>query len=105
MGHFAVSTGGVQIDDMIAERRNYPNPGSDTTEAGLRVRPLDVLYVTIGQSHPGGDWTVRMYHHPLVFWIWGGAIIMVFGGLLSLSDRRLRIGAPRRSAAAMQPAE
>ncbi len=103
-GTFAISTGGAQIDELIAERRNYPNPGSDTTEAGLRVRPLDVLYVTIGQSHPGGAWTVRMYHHPLVFWIWSGAIVMVLGGLLSLSDRRLRVGAPRR-AAALQPAE
>jgi cytochrome c-type biogenesis protein CcmF len=63
-----------------------------------------VLYVTIGQSHPGGAWTVRMYHHPLVFWIWGGSVIMVLGGALSLSDRRLRVGAPRR-AAAMQAAE
>jgi cytochrome c-type biogenesis protein CcmF len=104
MGRFAIGSGGAQIDEMIAERRNYPNPGSDTTEAGLRVRPLDVLYVTIGQSHPGGAWTVRIYHHPLVVWIWLGSVIMVIGGALSLSDRRLRIGAPRR-AIAMQAAE
>ncbi len=103
-GRFAIGYGGAQIEEMIAERRNYPNPGSDTTEAGLRVRALDVLYVTLGQSQPGGRWTVRIYHHPLVFWIWGGAIIMVLGGLLSLSDRRLRVGAPRR-AAALQAAE
>ncbi|NOT39214.1 MAG: heme lyase CcmF/NrfE family subunit, partial [Alphaproteobacteria bacterium] len=104
LGRFAIGYGGAQIDELIAERRNYPNPGSDTTEAGLRVRAADVLYVTIGQSHPGGGWTVRMYHHPLVFWIWGGAMIMVLGGALSLSDRRLRVGAPRR-AATLQPAE
>ncbi|MFM9865227.1 MAG: heme lyase CcmF/NrfE family subunit [Micropepsaceae bacterium] len=104
LGRFAIGAGGAQLDEMIAERRNYPNPGSDTTEAGLRVRAADVLYVTIGQSHPGGGWTVRLYHHPLVFWIWGGAMIMVLGGTLSLSDRRLRIGAPRR-AASLQPAE
>jgi cytochrome c-type biogenesis protein CcmF len=104
MGRFAVSTGGAQIDELIAERRNYPNPGSDTTEAGMRVRALDVLYVTVGQSHPGGAWTVRLYHHPLVFWIWGGAVIMVIGAAFSLSDRRLRVGAPRRTTA-MQAAE
>jgi cytochrome c-type biogenesis protein CcmF len=98
---FAVSVGGAQIDEMIAERRTYPNPGSETTEAGLRVRPLDVLYVTVGQAHGDGAWTVRAYHHPLVVWIWGGAVIMVLGGLLSLSDRRLRVGAPRRAAAAV----
>jgi cytochrome c-type biogenesis protein CcmF len=98
VGRFAVSVGGAQIEEMVAEKRAYPNPGSETTEAGLRVRPLDVLYVTLGQGHADGTWTVRMYHHPLVVWIWGGAVIMVFGGILSLSDRRLRVGAPRRAA-------
>ena len=96
-GTFAVEIGGAKIDELIAERRTYPNPGSETTEAGLRVRPLDVLYVTLGQPHPDGSWTVRAYQHPLVIWIWGGAVIMVLGGALSLSDRRLRIGAPRRA--------
>ncbi len=104
VGRFAVSMGGAQIDEMIAERRTYPNPGSETTEAALRVRPLDVLYVTLGQGHESGAWTVRMYHHPLVVWIWGGAVIMVLGGALSISDRRLRVGAPRRSAAAVPAA-
>jgi cytochrome c-type biogenesis protein CcmF len=94
---FAIAAGGAS-EEMIAERRVYPNPGSETTEAGLRVRPLDVLYVTIGQPHPDGSWTVRLWHHPLVVWIWGGAVVMVLGGFLSLSDRRLRIGAPRRAA-------
>jgi len=43
-----------------------------------------------------------------VLLIWLGAVVMAMGGALSLSDRRLRIGAPmpaRRKAAAMQPAE
>jgi cytochrome c-type biogenesis protein CcmF len=96
VGRFAVSRGGAQIDELIAERRTYPRPGSETTEAGLRLRPLDVLYVTIGQPH-NGAWAVRAYHHPLVAWIWGGAVVMVLGGALSLSDRRLRVGAPRRA--------
>ena len=38
---------------------------------------------------------VRLYHKPLVLLIWLGAVIMVLGGALSLSDRRLRVGAPR----------
>ncbi|MCE9522130.1 MAG: heme lyase CcmF/NrfE family subunit [Alphaproteobacteria bacterium] len=100
IGTFEVRQGGALLDTMIAERRQYPNPGSETTEAGLRVRPADVLYVTLGQPQPGGAWTVRLYHHPLVVWIWLGAVIMALGGGLSLSDRRLRVGAPRRAAAA-----
>ena len=33
----------------------------------------------------------------------GGAILMAFGGLISLSDRRLRVGAPNRRAKAARP--
>jgi cytochrome c-type biogenesis protein CcmF len=45
-----------------------------------------------------------------VLLIWFGSLVMAFGGLLSLSDRRLRVGAPRparKSAktSALQPAE
>jgi cytochrome c-type biogenesis protein CcmF len=39
---------------------------------------------------------VRIFHEPLVPWIWAGALLMVAGGAVSLSDRRLRVGAPAR---------
>jgi cytochrome c-type biogenesis protein CcmF len=99
-GTFQVTKDGALIDEMTAERRYYPFPGSETTEAAIRVRPLEVLYVTLGEQGATGAWTVRMYHHPFVAWIWAGCVVMVFGGVLSLSDRRLRVGAPRRSAPA-----
>ena len=40
----------------------------------------------------------RLYWKPLVTLIWLGALLMAFGGALSLADRRLRIGAPVRAA-------
>ena len=40
---------------------------------------------------------MRLYFNPLVRLIWLGALVMALGGALSLSDRRLRIGAPRRA--------
>ena len=48
-----------------------------------------------------------IYHKPLVLLIWLGAVVMVLGGALSLSDRRLRVGAPKpaQASAALQPAE
>ena len=44
---------------------------------------------------------------PLVLLIWFGPVLMAFGGLLSLSDRRLRVGAPKpaKAARALQAAE
>ena len=29
---------------------------------------------------------MRLYYNPLVPWIWFGAVIMTFGGLVSLTD-------------------
>ena len=49
---------------------------------------------------------MRVFWKPLVTLIWLGAVVMAIGGILSLSDRRLRVGAPkpaRRTVAA--PAE
>jgi cytochrome c-type biogenesis protein CcmF len=41
---------------------------------------------------------MRLYYNPLVPWIWFGTGIMALGGLVSLSDRRFRIGVPVRRA-------
>jgi cytochrome c-type biogenesis protein CcmF len=50
---------------------------------------------------------VRLYYKPLVLLIWLGAVVMVIGGGMSLSDRRLRVGAPKpaRARVALAPAE
>ncbi|MBL4811782.1 MAG: hypothetical protein JKX69_05350, partial [Rhodobacteraceae bacterium] len=40
-----------------------------------------------------GGYAVRTYIKPFASWIWVGAIFMAFGGLVSLSDRRLRVAA------------
>lgn len=54
------------------------------------------LYVALGDETPGGSTVVRIWWKPWVIFIWIGAIIMSFGGVVSLFDRRLRIGAPAR---------
>jgi cytochrome c-type biogenesis protein CcmF len=46
---------------------------------------------------------VRLYFKPYVLMIWLGAVFMFIGGGLSLSDRRLRVGAPRPSKARAMP--
>ncbi|MBO0766827.1 MAG: hypothetical protein J2P50_19860, partial [Hyphomicrobiaceae bacterium] len=53
-----------------------------------------------GDALADGAFVVRAYFNPLVRLIWLGALVMAIGGLLSLLDRRLRVGAPRRSSRA-----
>jgi len=98
-GHFVVSRGGQFIADLYPERRQYIVQPMPTTEAAIRSSPIADLYAVIGDPDGKGGWLVRVYHEPLVSWIWFGALVMVAGGLTSLSDRRYRVGAPVRATA------
>jgi cytochrome c-type biogenesis protein CcmF len=55
--------------------------------------------VVLGDQLKDGGYSVRLYFNPLVRLIWLGALVMFAGGAVSLSDRRLRVGAPKRAAA------
>ena len=79
---------------LESERRFFPAEGQQTTEAAIRVRPAGDLYAVLGEPADGDRWTVRVYHKALVMWIWVGGFLMSLGGLVSLADRRLRVGAP-----------
>ena len=93
---FTVSRGGEAVGLMFPEKRVYQVKAMPTTEAAIRTTLFADLYVVIGDADGQGGWTVRVYHEPLVPWIWLGCFVMVAGGLTSLSDRRLRVGAPHR---------
>jgi cytochrome c-type biogenesis protein CcmF len=82
---------------LSSERRFYPSAQTQTTEAGIRPGPLGNLYVSVGEEHPGEGVIVRLWNHPLIVWIWLGGFTMAAGGLVSLSDRRLRLGAAVRA--------
>jgi cytochrome c-type biogenesis protein CcmF len=92
-----VTSGGEFIAMMRPERRFFPLQQQTTGETAIRTNLLADLYVALGDSDTAGDWTVRVYWKPLVPWIWMGAIIMAFGGMVSLSDRRWRVGAAARA--------
>ena len=104
---FTVRRGADVIGVLEATKRSFAARATTTTEAALMTRGVSQLYLSLGDAGPDGSIVVRLYHKPLVLLIWLGPVLMVLGGLLSLSDRRLRIGAPKpaRAKAAMQPAE
>jgi len=54
------------------------------------------LYAVLGDPAGPGAWATRLYVNPLIAWIWAGCLLMVGGGLVSLADRRHRVGAPAR---------
>ena len=94
---FDVTRDGAPYTVLQPERRQYMVQATPTTEAAIHSSWRGDIYAVIGESTGAGSWTVRIYHEPLVAWIWGGASLMALGGLVSLSDRRFRIGAPNRA--------
>jgi cytochrome c-type biogenesis protein CcmF len=106
-GSFAVAKDGRNLYVLQPETRRFPQPPMDTTEAAIESSLLGDLYVVIGEPDGSGGYAARLYWKPLVIWIWIGALFMAVGGFVSLSDRRLRVGAPSRRGAgiAMAPAE
>jgi cytochrome c-type biogenesis protein CcmF len=107
LANFTVRRDGQVVGSLGPSKRTFPVRGTTTTEAALMTRGFSQIYLSLGDPNSDGSLAVRVYYKPLVLLIWLGAVVMAIGGALSLSDRRLRVGAPRpaRPRAALQPAE
>ena len=99
VGVFQVMRGGEEVTTLEPSKREYTVERSSTTEAGIHASWRGDLYAVLGDQLKDGAYSVRLYFNPLVRFIWLGAVVMFIGGALSLSDRRLRIGAPKRAKA------
>jgi cytochrome c-type biogenesis protein CcmF len=101
---------GKLLTEMHPEKRFFPLENGNQTDVAIRTNILADVYAVIGDPDGKGGFLLRLYYNPLVPLIWLGAAAMAFGGLVSLSDRRHRVGAPSRrtrrlAEAAAQPAE
>jgi cytochrome c-type biogenesis protein CcmF len=102
------SIDGVTRGHLLPEKRFYPVQQFPTTQAAIDRSLTRDLYVTLGDRQANGGYAIRTYIKPFSNWIWLGALIMAAGGLVSLTDRRFRVGAPARrvpAPAASVPAE
>ena len=99
-GIFEVRQGGNLETILNPAKRTFPAERQSTTEAGILATFAGDLYCVLGDEIDGGGYSVRLYFNPFVRFIWIGALVMFFAGAMSLSDRRLRVGAPRKVKAA-----
>ena len=90
-GQLRVSKNGVERTVLSPEKRLYTVQNMPMTEAGISPALIHDLYASLGEPLEDGAWSVRIYHKPMVEWIWAGAVLMALGGLLALSDRRYRV--------------
>ena len=110
--NFQATAGVVRVEKegrvlgfLMPEKRRFPAERQEKTEPAIRTNGFADLYVVLGEPSEDGKWVVRAYHNSLAPWIWIGGGIMALGGLMSLADRRLRVGAPTRARLRAAPAE
>jgi cytochrome c-type biogenesis protein CcmF len=99
-GVFEVREEGRFIARLTPEIRTFTDPPTQTTEAAIYPLITGDIYAVISDAGPNarpGLWAVRLYHKPLISWLWAGGLLMVLGGVFSLADRRLRLGVAARA--------
>lgn len=94
LGVFRVTRNDREVTTLTPSKRQYVAPQTGTSEAAIHTSISGDLYLVMGDDATNGGVTARFYFNPLVRLIWIGALIMFIGGIFSLSDRRLRVGAP-----------
>jgi cytochrome c-type biogenesis protein CcmF len=105
MAQMTVTRNGALVTVLSPEKRIYPVAAMPTTEAAIDYGFLRDIYLVLGDRQQSGGWAVRSYIEPFANWLWGGCLLMAFGGFLSLSDRRYRVAAGARKVPAGVPAE
>ena len=102
-GRLRAFKGDTQICEPTPERRFYSAGGQTTTEVAICTRGVNHLYVVLGERRDAAGepvWLVRGYWNPWALLIFIGPGIMALGGVVSLSDRRLRLATAGRKAEA-----
>jgi cytochrome c-type biogenesis protein CcmF len=105
-GLFDITRKGAPVCEARPQRRFYPASSETQSKVWLCFTPLSDLYVVMADPQPGADgkaaWMVRFFYNPWVRLIFLGPLLMALGGVLSLADRRLRLGVAVK-ARAMKP--
>jgi cytochrome c-type biogenesis protein CcmF len=89
-GHFTVSRDGEEIAKLHPQKRVYRVRTMPMTEAGIEVDWNRDLFVAMGDDLGAGAWSMRIQYKPMVRFIWFGALVMMIGGFIAITDRRYR---------------
>ena len=92
-GEFEIITSNRDKHFLYPERRFYPASQVNTSEPAIMSGIFSDLYIVLGESNDNADsYALRIYYSPFISWIWFGILLMAIGGVLSLSDRKHRLG-------------
>ena len=88
----------ITVDGLTLHpsRRFFAAQHVITNDAAIHTNGFQDIYAVFADEPASGGAELRLNLHPMAPEIWFGGLIMALGGFLSLSDRRLRVGAPSR---------
>ncbi len=90
-GGVLVNRQGQALALLKPQQRVYNASKTALAKTAIDVGLFRDLYVALGESLPGGAWSIRILYKPFVRWIWGGGLLIILGGLLALTDKRYRL--------------
>ena len=97
LARIIVTTPSGRTYQLSPSKRLYPARQMPTTEAAIRTKGFSQLYLSVGDTNASGATVIRAWWKPWITPIWIGTVFMVLGGVISLSDRRLRVGVAKSS--------
>ena len=89
-GRLEVRRDGEVITELNPQKRVYTDQKNPMTEAAIDDSLFRDLYAAMGEPLENGAWSLRLYYKPMIRWIWLGCLMMTFGGVLAISDKRYR---------------
>jgi cytochrome c-type biogenesis protein CcmF len=100
-----IRDGGNYVATVRPQKRQYLVQKSWMTEAGIHAGLDKDLFVALGDQLGDGGWSVRIQYKPMIRFIWLGALVMAFGGLIAISDRRYRVNVRAKEKSGEKTAE
>jgi cytochrome c-type biogenesis protein CcmF len=88
--HFRITRGDELVAELEPQKRVYRVRTMPMTEAGIEVDWNRDLFVAMGEELGDGTWSMRLQYKPMVRFIWFGALVMMIGGFIAITDRRYR---------------
>jgi len=80
-GEFLISKDGTPLTTLTPEKRLYTPQNTLLSETSIYTNGLYDLYGVLGAYQGDNRYLVRLQFHPLIGWIWWGAVLMALGGL------------------------
>jgi cytochrome c-type biogenesis protein CcmF len=103
-GEIEVRRGGDLVTVLRPQKRTYRVQTSPMTEAAIDGGLSRDVFAALGEPLGDNAWSVRVQVKPMVRFLWLGALVMAFGGILAASDRRYRRETAREREAAREAA-